>query len=66
MGKVTCGSAPAAREGSDLFPRPIQEPPSKPRRLTQPDNKGQGAGGELEVSERPMQRSPPLHMGASR
>lgn len=44
-GKVTCGSVPAAREGSDLFPRPIQEPPCKPRRLTQPDDKGKGGWG---------------------
>lgn len=60
-GKVTRGSVPAAREGSDLFPRPIQEPPCKPRRLTQPDDKGKGAGvGGLEVSDGPTRHSPAI------
>lgn len=62
-GKVTCGSEPAAREGSDLFPRPIQEPPCKPRRLRQPDNKGKGEG-RAEVSDGPA-RAPLHHRGPS-
>lgn len=61
VGKVTRGPARAAREGSDLFPRFIQEPPYEPGRLTRPDNKGKGGwAGGLEVSDGPTRHCPPI------